>query len=295
MGSLAGLPLPLIIGVAVGSFYALIALCFHLVFVSASAVNFAQGQIFMYGALVYATLASAGIPAWPSLLVTIVVIAVGSALFALLLFQPLNRPDVPHLALVLVPIAAGGALTALALQLWGNQGLRAPPLIPDRPLQIGSAVIVPQHLIVIALTWLCLLGVWLLLTKTFLGVSIRAVAANQYAARLQGINVTVTVVVIFALTGVISGLGGALIAPLTGATTGIGGVWSLLGVLAAVLGGLTTARGAVLGGVILGLAQQLATFYISSAYAQAIVLFALVAFLIIRPRGLVAATQAGRV
>jgi branched-subunit amino acid ABC-type transport system permease component len=132
------------------------------------------------------------------------------------------------------------------------------------------------------------------LEKTFLGVTIRAVAANQQAARLQGINVSLVITIIFAMTGLISGIGGALIAPLTGATTGIGTSWSILGVLAAVFGGLTTARGAVLGGLLLGVAQQLATFYVSSNYSQAITLGALVVFLIVRPSGVVPAVRSAR-
>jgi branched-chain amino acid transport system permease protein len=157
---LQDLPLPLIVGLAVGSFYALIALCFHLVFASAGAVNFAQGQFFMYGALIYASLAGP-LPAIPALAVGAVILMAGSALFAVLIFQPLNRPNVPHLALVLAPIAAGGALDALALLIWGNEGSSAPPLLPDHPINVGSAAIVPQHLIIIAATWAVLLIFWL--------------------------------------------------------------------------------------------------------------------------------------
>jgi branched-chain amino acid transport system permease protein len=225
----------------------------------------------------------------------VIVITIGSAVFALLIFQPMNNPRIPHLALAMAPIAAGLALDAIAGKIWVTQGLYAPSLIPDTPIHLGAAAIVPQHLLIIAATWLCMLGMWLLLERTAIGISVRAVAANQMAARLQGINVTWIVVVTFLLTGVVSGLGGALIGPLTGATTSIGGVWSIKGILAAVLGGLTTARGAVLGGVIVGLLEQFTTYYLSSQYSTIITMSILIAFLLLRPRGIIRSSEQARV
>jgi branched-chain amino acid transport system permease protein len=276
-------------GLVVGSIYAVIALGFSLVYRVTGAINLAQGGFSVMAALIgYSLAVSWGWPL-PIAVVSAVLIttAVGAALGAFTFVPALAR-----LSNANVLMLTAGLLTMIEgflLAAWGSQPYATPPFSGEAPLTVGPLKVPSQAIWVFVSTAIIVVLLWLLVAKTKLGRGLRACAENPTAASLMGIDVPQMTILSFALATLIAAAAGVTVAPTTTLQFDTGGLFTISGFIAAVIGGITSFPGAIVGGLFLGLVTQFATAYISSVFATAIALLILLIMLVWRPNGLLQA------
>lgn len=273
-------------GLSVGAIYALIAIGFTIVFSTVRIVNFAHGEFVMAGGMIYAYLCAAyQMP---------VLAAVGLSIAACMLLGWLvyevglaGMDKDNHIAQVVVTLGVGITLKGLAQVFMGKDTQFPPAFSGGAPLAVGSATVPPQTLWIVGSLIVLLLGLYALLRHTRVGKGMLAVSINHYAATLMGISPRRSAVIAFVIAGLIGGAAGALLAPVASAHYDNGIFLGIKGFAAAILGGLGSPVGALLGGLTLGLTESLAAGYLSSVYKDAISLVLLLAILLLRPQGLV--------
>ena len=276
----------LVNGLVVGSVYALIALGYTMIYGILGIINFAQGEIYMYGAFgAVLTLAATGE------LGLAVLSGVGTAclvgfLLERIAFRPLRgmHPLIPLIS----AIGASILLSSLARLLFGPDDRSFP--IEFNPVSytiFGAAEITGLQLIIIGVSFglMVILSIFVNMTKH--GKALMAVAMDSDAARLSGINVNNAYTITFLLGSALSGVAGILMAVYYNATSfSMGVLPGLKAFSAAILGGVGSIPGAIVGGLVLGIAENLGAAYISSNFKDAFAFIALVLVLIIRPRGI---------
>jgi len=273
-------------GVALGMIYALLAFGYNITYSTSRTINFAQGEFLMLGALTGLTcdvrlrLGYLGALAGAAL--------VGAALGVLLervAIRPALRTG-STVAWVLATVALAIVARNAAERIWGTDDTLFPAPLGSDPLQIGGVRVLPQELLVIAAAAVIMLLVEAFRRWSLWGRAVTAVAADKDAAALVGINVPVVIVASFVLSSAIAAVSGVLVAPLTlaGPTMGI-----LLGTKAyavAIVGGLQSGVGVVVGGLLIGLCEQLTARYISTGYKDTPGFVLLILILLIKPSGL---------
>ena len=272
-------------GLKNGAIYALIALGFSLVYSATGVINFAQGEFYMLGGMVAVwALRSLGLPLLAAVPAAVVVTVAVGALVERLALRP--RRFEPPLVLIIITIGVSMLLQSLARHLFGPDELALPAFTPGPSVVVLGAAIERQTLWVWGLTAVALLVLWLLYTRTKLGLAMRATAVSHDASRLVGIDTARVVMVVFALAAALGALAGVAVAPLTQTAYDVGARIGLKGFAAAILGGLGGPVAAVVGGLVLGLVESLSVAFISSTYKDAIALVLLLAVLFIKPSGL---------
>ncbi len=270
-------------GLTAGAIYALVALGFGVVHNTMGIVNFTQVDfVSLGGMLLYSALFAAGLPMPAALLAAVggvTVIAV-----EVLGIRP-SRTD-SHLVLIFLTIGLSIVLRGIMKLIWGKNRMAVPPLTGELPVQLLGATILPQTLWIIFLTGAAILLLVVFFRKTGLGLAMRAVAANETAARVMGLRVTRVKAASFALAGALGGLAGCLVTPITTLAYDVGVLLGLKGFAAAILGGFGSFPGAILGGIILGLLESLSAGYLSSAYKDVVAFVVLLLVLFLRPKGL---------
>ena len=255
----------LLSGLALGGVYALVALGFSITQTTTRTLNFGQGEFLMGGALVAvsalallsgkggAPLASVDVTIGRYALAMLVVLGFLGAL-GVLMFLTAVRPFVNKggMSWIMSTIGFGILLQNTALMIWGPGTLVLPSPLGESVIRIGGAGIRAQELLVIAVSGLVVLVLDHVLRRTRIGKAVRAVAANPDAAALMGIDVRAFVVGAFVLSSALAGLAGVLVAPITTASAFMGLGIALKAFSAAILGGLTSPRGCIAGGFILG-------------------------------------------
>jgi len=272
-------------GLTVGAIYALIAIGFSIVFSTVRIVNFAHGEFVMVGGLLYAWLSIAHqIP-----LAFAVPLAIAGCIVVAWLSYELCLAGMDKdnpIAQVMVTLGLGITIKGLAQVFIGKDSQFPPPFSSGAPLVAGAVSISQQSLWIVGSLGVLLGLLWVMMQKTRIGKGMRAVAINHYAAVLMGISPKRAAIIAFALAGLIGGAAGALLAPVASAHYDNGMFLGIKGFAAAILGGLGHPAGAVVGGIILGLAESLTAGYLSSAYKDAVSLVLLLAILLLRPQGL---------
>jgi branched-chain amino acid transport system permease protein len=281
-------------GVIVGSVYAGIALGFSLIYRVTGAVNLAQGGFSVLAALIGYTLSVTW--GWP-LAVAMPAAVIATVAISVAVGQLTFVPALDRLSNASVLMLTVGLLTVIegaALVVWGSQPYALPPFSSERPIAFGAILFPTQAFWVVGATGLIILGLWYLVARTKLGRGLRACAENPTAASLMGIRVSRMTLFSFALATFIAAIAGVTLAPTTTLQFDTGRLFTILGFVAAVIGGISSFPGAVIGGLVLGLATQLATAYFSSTYSGTITLAVLLIVLVWRPNGLVNAKTARR-
>jgi len=288
-------------GLVQGSVYALVALGYTMVYGILGLINFAHGEVVMVGAMValasiQVLLATALAPVLVFLLSIIVAVAACMALgygIERIAYRPLRHA--PRLAPLITAIGVSIVLQTLAMMIWGREYHSFPQLLHNGSHNIGGAIITEVQIAIVVIAILVMLGLMLLVHRTRLGRAMRAVAENQTAASLMGVNINSVISVTFMLGSALAAVAGIMVS----ANYGIvhyymGFMLGLKAFTAAVLGGIGNLRGAMLGGVLLGLIESLGAGYIGpltggilgSNYQDAFAFFVLIAVLIFRPSGL---------
>jgi branched-chain amino acid transport system permease protein len=275
----------LISGLGIGSIYALIAQGYYVTYVTTGALNFGQGEFLMMGALFgltcYVTL---GLPY--ALAVTGSVVLVG--LMGVGLERIAIRPVLRHalsLSWVLSTVAVSVILKNAAVQLWGPEQIKFPSPFGDAVLRFGPAGIFPQELFIIVAAIGTVLLVQVFLKRAVLGKALMAVAHNRNAAAVMGIDVQRMIVLAFVLSSALAGLGGILIAPITFAWAYMGTVPGIKAFAAAIFGGLENPVGILVGGLVIGLLEQLFGV-VNSNLKEGVTFLVILLILAVRPTGL---------
>src|SRR5436189_1676333 len=298
----------LVNGITTGALYALIALGFSMVYGVLKLLNFAHGDLYMVGAYIgffviqwFGGAQHLSI-AVPMLLVIIFVLAAGQVgrlgvAIERFAYRPLR--DATRIAPLITAIGVSFFLESSALLLFGAQYRvynTADFISLSSGIQIGSVTIDSVQILVLVLGVLLMAGLQLLVNRTRLGRQMRAVAADREAAEMLGINVNFVITATFflgsALAGVAGIMGGLLFNQVTGT---IGFIAGLKAFTAAVVGGIGSIPGAMLGGLVIGLAESFVTGYISSTYSNLIVFGVLIVVMLIRPSGLLGRAQLQKV
>jgi branched-chain amino acid transport system permease protein len=285
MPTLAPLLQYLISGLTSGAIYALIALGFGIIYNATTIINFAQGEMVMLGALCAISIYHL-IPSLPvAFLGGVVIVSLVGLLFERLALRPVRDPS----PIVLIIITVGGAvfIKGAAMLLWGKEAYPLPSFSGNNPLHLGQATIMPQNLWVLGFTLVLVLALEGFFRLTLVGKAMRACAYNPRAARLVGIATGRMVQLSFGLSAALGAGAGILIAPLTLGVYDMGTMLGLKGFSAAIIGGLGSLSGGVLGGLLLGLVEAFASGLISSGYRDAVAFLLLLLVLFLRPQGIV--------
>ena len=283
----------IIYGITVGGIYGLVALGFTIIYNATDVINFAQGEFVMLGAMMMVSLHSgAHIPMPVAFFLSILVVTVVGAIFERMAINPVRHASV--ITLIIITIGASIFIRGLALTIWGQDPLYAPPFSSGKPLSLLGAKIPLQQLWVLGLTAIIVAAVHLFYKYTIVGKAMRATAINRVAARLMGINVRRMVLCSFALSAAVGAGAGMAIAPVAHAAYDMGAMLGLKGFCAAILGGLGNGVGAVLGGLIIGVIERLAIGFAPSGYSgykDAVAFIILLVILFIKPSGLFGTSQ----
>jgi branched-chain amino acid transport system permease protein len=275
----------LVSGLATGAIYALVAVGFSLLWQTSQTINFAQGEFVMLPAFFTLGAMNAGAPFWLAVLIGIALsVVVLGWLFKVVIVDPMLKYGI--LPLVISTIALSLFLKEAAKDFYSAQAQPFPTLVPATDLEVFGAVVSTQSLAVLLVAIVTVLALHLLLHKTRLGRSMQATAQNPTLARILGIPVQRMVLYTFLLNGVLVAIASILITPIYLAKFSNGEVLGMAAFLAAIIGGFNQVRGAILGGLILGVLDNLSAVYISSQYRGAFPLLILIAVILLRPHGL---------
>ena len=296
-------------GLVQGSVYALVALGYTMVYGILGLINFAHGEVVMVGAMVALAsiqilLAAALSPLLVLVLSVLLAVAVCMALgysIERIAYRPLR--NAPRLAPLITAIGVSIVLQNLAMIIWGREYHSFPQLLPNNSHNIGGAIINEVQIAIVITAVAVMLGLMLLVHRTRLGRAMRAVAENPTAASLMGVNINKVISTTFMLGSALAAIAGIMVSANYGVVHYyMGFMLGLKAFTAAVLGGIGNLRGAMVGGVLLGLIESLGAGYIGpltggifgSNYQDAFAFFVLIAVLIFRPSGLLGERVAER-
>lgn len=272
-------------GVAIGSIYALVALSFSLTVRALNVINFAQGDLFMLGAFASITFyLLLGFPFWISIILSTICVAVVGIAFERIAYKPLWKSH--HVFLLMSTQGTAIVLQNSAMLIWGTDAWRFPKIFSDKVLNIAGVLVPVEMIWISVIAVLIMLLFNMFLKKTKLGKGFRAAAQDRETAQLMGVNLSIADSFVFGASAGLGAVGGVLIAPVLFVTPYIGPIFTLKGFAAAVLGGLGSIRGAILGGFLLGIMENLVTAFISSAYKDVLSFALLILVLVIKPTGL---------
>jgi branched-chain amino acid transport system permease protein len=281
----------LVTGLGVGAVYALIAFGISLVYATSRTLNFAHGEVLTVGVFLALTAVYFDLPAWQGIVVGIAGAVILGVALEKLVFTPLKRAP-ESLAWLLGLLIVASVITNAAARIWGARAYTS------EKLGIGSAlgadtiiewgdVVFPAIYI-----WLFLAGVVVMVAldyvirRTPFGRAVRAVAHSRRTAALMGIDTERTMVYAFGLAAGLGAIAGVMFSPLTFVQVQLGAFFTFKGLAAAVIGGLGSARGAFLGGLVLGVVEQQALVYVRAGYRDAIAFGVLILILMLRPAGI---------
>ena len=271
-------------GLTIGAIYALVALGFAIIYNASHVINFAQGEFIMIGGMSTAALIGAGLPLWlaaPGAVV--VVMIVGVALERCAVGRARNASVT---TLIIITIGASIFLRGLVEWLMGKEIHAIPAFSGEAPILVAGATLAPQSLWVLGSAGAAILGLWYFFNRTLHGKAMLATSHNRLAAQLVGIAVKRVLLLSFVLSAMLGAIAGIVITPITFTYSEAGIMLGLKGFSAAVLGGLGSGPGAVVGGLVVGLSEAFAAGYISSAYKDAVAFIIILLVLFFLPNGL---------
>jgi branched-chain amino acid transport system permease protein len=275
----------IVTGLAVGAMYGLIALGFHVTYVVSNTVNFSQGSSMMLGAVLGYTFAVK--LGWPMPLAVAMSLAL-CALFGLLVERALVRPFVERGSngWLMATVAGGIVLDNVVLFTFGKEPRAFPSFLAQKPIELFGTGVFPLQLIIPLVGIGITIALQLAFHRTRLGKALLAVVQNKDAARLMGINVRLAIAFSFALSTALAGLAGMLIAPLFSVHSDMGTLFGIKAFAVAILGGISSASGVMLAGLLYGLIEALVTAFAGSTYTQIVVFAIVILALAAMPNGL---------
>ena len=290
----------LISGLAIGSAYALVALGFSVTFTTTKTLNFSHGEFVSAGAFIgmsvlflavgkpltstsFGGMDPGAMAQLGALLVALVVMGLIGWLLFVLGVRPFARR--PGMAWVMSTLGFGVILQSIGLAIWGPKPVVVPSPVGDDVIRLAGIGVRPQELLMLGVSVLVMLVFDHVMRKTMMGKAMRAVAQNPSVASLMGINVTLVMIGAFVISSGLAGLSGFMLAPVAQASLFMGLAVGLKGFSAAMVGGLSNARGCVIGGFLLGVLESFVNLW--SAQWREVAIFGLVILVLaFRPNGL---------
>ena len=278
----------LLIGLGLGSIYALIALGYSMVYGIVQLINFAHGDIIMVGGYaIYVALSMAGMPLWLAVLVPIVVCALAGVLIERLAYQRLLTHNAERISLLITALGVSIFLQNLFMLVFGSEAKTVPPMFGSNSVELGGLSVASSTLINIVVSVVMMVILQLLVNRTKIGKAMQATSEDAGAAKLMGINTKNIIMLTFAVGSILAAVGAVLYCntyPQIRPT--MGNLLGLKAFVAAVLGGIGSIPGAMLGGYLLGVLEQLTKAYITTEVTDAVVFAILIVVLLVRPAGL---------
>jgi branched-chain amino acid transport system permease protein len=279
----------LVNALSLGCVYALFALGFTLVFGVLGVINLSHGAIFMIGAYAALTVVTKlSFPLWASLIAAFVISGLFGLLIDVLVLKPLRKRNAPHLIPMIATIGIAIFFNSASQGIFGAANLSFPDhLLPDAQLHFAGVQISAIELVIIALSFILMVGLMLVMRKTQLGRALRAIAESPKAAALLGINVEGLFYLTSFSAAALGGVSGVLIALYSNAVFPLMGQPMLhKGIAVIILGGMGDIRGALIGGLFLGFAEVMSVAYIGSSMRDAVAFGLLFVVLLFRPQGM---------
>lgn len=278
----------LINGISLGSVYAIIALGYTMVYGIAKMLNFAHGDIIMIGGYVTFTIMSTmGMNPWLGIILAIILCTVLGVVIEKVAYKPLRNAS--PLAVLITAIGVSYLLQNVALLIFGanTKSFTSVVKVKDLVLADGKLIISGETVVTIIACIVIMVGLTFFINHSKTGRAMNAVAEDKGAAQLMGVNVNKTIAITFAIGSALAAIAGVLLCsaypaltPYTGAMPGIKAF------VAAVFGGIGSVPGAMIGGILLGIIENLSKAYISSQLADGIVFFVLIVVLLVKPTGI---------
>jgi branched-chain amino acid transport system permease protein len=272
-------------GLALGSMYALVALGYNITYATSRTVNFSQGQSVMVGAVVaYALHVGAGWAFVPSVVVSLVALAALGIVVERVAVRPFLASS--SIAWLLSTIAIGIIAENVAMVLFGKDARAFPSALTTRPWHVLGAGVYPQELLVPVAGIALMALVELAFRRTLAGKALRAVAFSHDAAGLMGINVGRMITAAYALSSVLAGVAGILLAPLLNVSATMGTTIGLKAFAVAIIGGIESARGIVIAGILYGVFEAVVAGYLGTGVREILGFALVIVVLLLRPWGL---------
>ena len=282
----------LVNGITLGGVYALIAVGYTMVYGVIQLINFAHGEIYMLGAfLAYTLVAVVGMPFFPAFVLTLLICAVLGVVLDFVAYRPLRKA--PRLAALITAIGMSIFLQNMAMLIWGSQIKSYPrDLLPaffsESAITFGDVSLSWLQLFILSITLLFMIILHLTIHKTRIGMAMRAISQDKTASALMGIGVNRVISFTFAIGSAMGGMAGILVGLYYNAIfPTMGYVAGIKAFAAAVLGGIGSVPGAMLGGGVLGIAEVMGAGYISSEYRDGISYAVMIAVILFKPSGLI--------
>ena len=284
----------LITGLTVGSVYAMVAVGFNIIYNVTEIINFAQGEFVVLGGLImvffHVGMAFPLVLAFPA---TVIVVTLVGILLDRLAISPIRQPSV--LTLIIATIAASILIKGIAMLIWGKDPFDLPAFSGRIPITVMGAVIQPQYVWVIGFLVIVVIALSIFFDRTIIGKAMSACADNTDAAKLVGINVKQMILLSFALSAAIGAVAGITMTPISLMEYDRGAMLAIKGFGAAILGGLGSFPGAILGGLIMGAIESFGAGLISSGYKDAFALIVLMGVLFFKPSGLLGSIEISKI
>jgi branched-chain amino acid transport system permease protein len=282
-------------GWATGSLYGALAVAVVLIYRSTGIVNFAQGEMAMFSTFIAWGLLEAGLPLGLALLCTLALSFVGGMVIERVIIRPVEGGEV--LTLVIVTLGLYILVNSAAGWIWGFGNRAFPSLFGDGTVELAGVDISVESIGIVAVLLAVVLALFAIFQRTKIGLAMRAVSINPESSRLVGISVGRTLMIGWGIAALVGALAGALIAPRLFLDVNFMGSVLIYSFAAATLGGFDSPFGAVLGGWIIGIAENLAATYVDFIGSDLKILVPLLAILIVllfRPTGLFGSAEVAR-
>lgn len=280
-------------GLATGSIYALAAIGFTLVWQAAQTVNFAQGEFVMLPAFFVLIGMNLGLPMWPAMLFGLVLsMIVLGFLFKRLIVEPMiSHGNQGGLSLIIATMALGILLKELVKEFYGAEAQPYPELITGNTLDLFGAVVSVQDIAHLLISLGVVAALTLFLNRTRTGRAMQATAQNPNVAEILGVDTKRMVLYTFLINAALAALASFLITPVYLAKFSNGEYLGLIAFIAAIVGGFNQIRGALAGGLLIGVLDNLTATYITAEYRAALPLVLLIVVILFRPHGLLGTSE----
>lgn len=293
------LPQLLVSGIALGMIYAVIAFGYQSTFATSGTLNFGQGEALMLGAMVGLTISGdvMGGP-YANFWLMIPLVMIFGALQGVLVEVVAVRPAIKiksEFGWIMSTVALGIIFRNVAENVWGRDDLPFPSPLPTTPIHVLGANVLPMELLVVVGAVLMMVLVEIFNRRTIYGKAVVATSSDRDAAGLMGINTSLVITFSYALSSMSAAFAGVLIAPITLTGASMGAVLGLKAFAVAIIGGLNSGLGVIVGGILLGVAETTTGYYVSTGYKDVPGLVLLLLVLAVKPSGLFGKTRIKKV